>query len=397
MPVTASMMARIDEPSRQPDTERLESHAREALKHALRDNDPVEEALQLAILARLRFRGGHPDAVPLHEQSLAKAESVGEPDLLCGVLVASARTLGEVGQMSTALEHAMRAHQLAADLGPLHRVCASHAMSWSLLRGDESERALIWAHQLREAADDLDCPTWKRRATTTLGGILKEAQRFEEALALFVVALEHAQTHAPDQVAISQANIGNCLDFLGRYDEALTYLEPALAAFEKQGNLAYQCCVQMQIGRTHLRRGAPMNAVVLLLEALVPIRRLKHDIWEQHCLAYIAQAYACLGEHHAAYEAMRASASIHQELLQRQRATALDAYGAKATDFEEAKLREELERALLEVRAARGSQATTVDPDRRLRGEPWSERVEHMRAMGHSLVEVVDSLLGGEE
>lgn len=391
------------------------------LDHAERSGDPRLRARALVLVADSRFRAGATvEALELFQTAVELAEGSGDPAVLVSALVAQAGKLGDLGRTGDALEAGMRARALASDLGPLLLARATHAVGWTLLRARDLDRAETWAALARRHAEASGHALLRYAAISLQGGILKEQERFSEALALFELALEDARPELDDsRIGAILANIGNCLKGLGRIDEALAHLDEALVHIDRAGHKLNRAGLLMHIGRTHLERRDADAAIPVLERALEAIEQVGHEVWLYDCLSSLADAHALRGDYEAGFHALRRSARIERACLREQRSTKVGELEARQKEAEQRRLKGELSRALTDVEAARARSEAHADAISAflavtsheirtpltgvlgladlLAEEPlppeWRENVEMIRASGRIVLGVVNDIL----
>jgi predicted ATPase/class 3 adenylate cyclase len=206
-------------------------------------DDPLLQAALLDRAGQMALKSGASEAAArLYETSIAAYEALGETHAMARV---SAR-LGEVesryGQLEQAIERMERAYDVIstdepdADLGLL---AARLALSY-WFTGDP-ERAAERVEVALEIGESLSLPEVLERAWTTKAMITNSLGRRQEARGLFKLALEHALEHElTERAANACGNLSDVSFQLDRYEEALGYLQQAIALARKDGDRPHE-------------------------------------------------------------------------------------------------------------------------------------------------------------
>jgi class 3 adenylate cyclase/tetratricopeptide (TPR) repeat protein len=206
-------------------------------------NDPRVQAALLDRAGQMAFNAGANEAAAgLFETAIGLYEAQGETHAMAR---ASAR-LGEVesryGQLEQAIGRMERSYAVIStdepdeDLGLLvARLAHSYYFAGDIERASERVELAL------EIGESLSLPEVLARAWTTKAILTVGQGRPEEARGLFKLVLEHSLEHElAEQAANACGNLSDISFQRDRYEEAVGYLQQALAIARKDGNRPHE-------------------------------------------------------------------------------------------------------------------------------------------------------------
>jgi DNA-binding SARP family transcriptional activator/tetratricopeptide (TPR) repeat protein len=217
------------------------------------------EAWQLAwTLDPLHGRRGHlHDNIAVWRTALAAAQRLGDPGTEALVHRRLGNALVRAGRLPDATHHVGLALDLAERAGDLTGQASSHlslAQGWGQ-QGDD-ERALEHARQGARLYRSLDNPGREAAALNTVGWYLTRLGRYGEARTHLEAALALSRRHAVREAeADTLDSLGYLADRCGRRADAAEHYERALALFRELGNRYAEADTLQRLGAVHAAVG----------------------------------------------------------------------------------------------------------------------------------------------
>jgi diguanylate cyclase (GGDEF)-like protein len=275
-----------------------ETLAREALERAEADQYFTGMALALRTLGvqRQYFQSDYEGALEMLQRAFVLLDQAGEVrgrgDVLNGIGHIRLRQ-GEHAEAARLHREALRIHRDVGDT-------VGEGSSLNLL-GIVSYRAGDYAsaveyHQasmaLREQAGD---QTGVGHTLVNIGIIYGEMGEPERLLEYMHRALQILEDHDPQVASACRANIGTACKALGRYDDALEYLQRAIAGFQAIGHVDEAICLSVS-GHIHEARGSDDVARAHYLRALDLVRTSGAGMHEPEILIRLGSLEVRRGE-----------------------------------------------------------------------------------------------------
>ena len=296
--------------------------------------------------------------------------------------------------------------RLAAEGREEERLATITAMGW-LCEAIDDPRFwdLYWSskasyHQAREEWDDA-VACWQASVAVAaagtqtqavsyhnLGGVLRLAGRFDEALTAFNTSLDHygarQDTLGSVDAAESWRGVGRCLVAMGHLDEAAAALEASAELFARRGGLSdieHRCGVLAELGEAYEEVGRYRQAIDAWTRELAAARELGWDATIASALCDMSDGFWSLGDLQQAVEERLQARRIYTDLEQDYSlAVANTNLGSLYWDLGETEAARQAYEAALAVHAERGDWWDLADVQQRL-GTNERKKGNHHRAL----------------
>jgi predicted ATPase len=202
-------------------------------------DEPLVQASLADRAGQMAFKAGAMEAAArLFETSIALYEAEGETHATARVSARLGQVQGNTGRLAEAIERMERAYAVISEDEPdedlallVARLAHSHYFAGNAeFAAERVELAL-------EIGESLSLPEVLVYGWTTKGILAVSQGRPEEARGLFKLALEHALEHElTSRASNACGNLSDTLFQRDRYEEALGYLEQAVALARKGGD-----------------------------------------------------------------------------------------------------------------------------------------------------------------
>jgi tetratricopeptide (TPR) repeat protein len=182
----------------------------------------------------------------------------------------------------------------------------------SLARLDRLDEAIDHLREAAEVAATVRDPDRRAAVHAIYTRVLEKQGRYSEALAHYAVAWTVSQNNYDNPLRVADAlNIqGRLLYRMGRYDKALVCCECALAYFRDLGNRDGEAHVLVTIGGIKSELGRYEEALSYLQQSLDIDRQLDDVYWQGIVLKNIGETYLAAGDPCRARDAFQQAVSI---------------------------------------------------------------------------------------
>lgn len=195
------------------------------------------------------------------------------------------------------------------ELGLVHAAAGMHLKAIVYYRAaleilgdeeDEESRAIVWEN---------------------LADLFAELEEFETELKFrqWVYRYRYSGDNRLE-TAWAAWNLGLCLDQLGRTEEALTYWEPAVVIFHRQGDFAQSYKAAVRVAVYYENKGLPEKAMKYFSAAFENAQKLKKKAEQAVALRGIGEALVDLGKYAEAAESHRLALEVFEDLARAEEA-----------------------------------------------------------------------------